>query len=118
MKRFLACLAVLVVASLAITGSLAHGASAQEMLYNYMPVQDDGCEVAASFGHAVAFAENGTFTQSSTGPNCSPRSGFPTVSIGGSIPAPTYEGQNNEFRRTPVIGKPCKSGAKLYVLRV
>lgn len=118
MKRFLACLAVFVVAVLAMAGGHAFCAGAQDILYKYMPVPECGDEITASFGHAVAYAENGTFTQSSIGPNCSPRSGFPTVSIGGGVPAPSFEGRNIEFRCASVIGKPCKSGAKLYVLRV
>ncbi len=117
MKRFLACLALVTVALLATAGRYVHEADAQEILYNNMTAHDCGYEISATFGHAVAYAENGTYTQS-TLQNCSPRSGFPTVSIGGRIPAPSFVGYNAGFRSMPVVGKPCKGGIRLYVLRV
>lgn len=120
MKRLLACLALVTVALLATAGLYVYGADTQELLYNNIYAQDSGYEISATFGHAVAYAENGTgaYTQSTTLQNCSPRSGFPTVSIGSRIPAPSFEGYNMEYRSVPVMGKPCKGGKRLYVLRV
>lgn len=118
MKRFLACLALVTVALLATAGRYVYGADTQEVLYNNITAQECGYEISASFGHAVAYAENGTYTQATTLQNCSPRSGFPTVSIGSRIPAPSFEGHNLEYRSVPVMGKPCKGGIRLYVLRV
>lgn len=117
MKRFLACLALITVALFATAGHCVYEADAQGTP-NHNNIQGCGYEISATLGHAVAYAENGTYTQSTTLQNCSPRSGFPTISIGSRIPAPSSEGSNVKFRSVPVMGKPCSGGIRLYVLRV
>lgn len=119
MKRFLAYLTVVVVALAAALAGIGPSGT-QGDFYQYMPVQGNGdeCEISATLGHAVAYAENGTYSQSQTCTNYSPRSGFHTASTGGNVPSYSPEGHRHKFRCIPIIGVPCRSGAKLYVLRV
>ena len=122
MKRYLACLIALMVALVAIGNSLVLQDGAQESLYDINPAESlyhhSQCEVAASFGHALAYAENYTTVQSVTATNYSPRSGYSTVSIGGNIPSPSFNGHNVEYKSVPTVGHPYRFSAKLYVLRV
>lgn len=121
MKRFFARLAFMVIALAAAAGMHQQGAGtcgAQGMLYDYTAVNGTGCSVEESMEHAVAYAENGTFTQSVTGMNHSPRSSFPTVSIGNNIPSPSFGGRSIDLRDVITIGRPYQVHAKLYVLRV
>lgn len=121
MKRFFACLAFMVAALAAAAGMHPQGdeaCGAQRMLYDYISVGGNCFSVEESMGHAVAYAENGTFTQSVTGTNHSPRSGFPTVSIGNNIPSPSFNGRSIDLRDGITIGRPYQVHARLYVLRV
>ena len=122
MKRYLACLIALTVALLAIGSTPVLQEGAQESLYDInlteSPDHRTQCEVVASFGHAMAYAENYTTVQSVTATNYSPRSGYSTVSIGGNIPSPSFNGHNVEHKSVPTAGHPYRFSAKLYVLRV
>lgn len=119
MKRFPACLVILFVAVVAMMGHYAQRGGTQGNLNLMLAVQQSECEISASFGHAVAYAENGSHSiQSVTANSHSPRSGFSTLSFGGRIPSPSFNGNNLEFRNIPVMGKPQRLVAKLYVLRV
>lgn len=112
----------LTVALLAIGNSYVLQEGTQEALYDINQTeslyQHSQCELSASFGHAVAFAENYTTVQSVTATNCSPRSGYSTVSIGGNIPSPSFNGHNVEHKSVPTAGHAYRFSAKLYVLRV
>lgn len=121
MKRFFACLAFVVAALAAAAGMHPQGdeaCGAQGMLYDYTAVGGSGCSVEESMEHAVAYAENGTFTQPVTSTNHSPRSGFPTVLIGSNIPSPSFNGRSIDLRDGITIERPYQVHAKLYVLRV
>lgn len=122
MKRFLAYLIASMIAFVAIGNGLVPQEGAQEALYNINSAESHyngyECEISASFGHAIAFAENSTVIQSVTASSHSPRSGYPTVSIGGNIPSPSFNGHNAEYRVVPIVGHPYRFSAKLYVLRV
>ena len=122
MKRYLACLIALMVALVAIGNSLVQQEGAQESLYDINSEESlyhsSQCELSASFGHAIAYAENYTMVQSVTATNYSPRSGYSTVSIGGNIPSPSFNGHNVEHKSVPTVGHPYRFSAKLYVLRV
>lgn len=122
MKRYLACLIALTVALLAIGSTPVLQEGAQESLYDINHTESlyhhTQCELSASFGHAMAYAENYTTVQTVTATNYSPRSGYSTVSIGGNIPSPSFNGHNVEHRSVPTVGHPYRFSAKLYVLRV
>ena len=70
MKRYLACLIALMVALVAIGNSLVQQEGAQESLYDINSIDSlyhhSQCEVSASFGHAMAYAENYTTVQCKT----------------------------------------------------
>lgn len=123
MKRYFAYLTALMVALVAIGTGLVLQEGAQESLYDDInltesPDHRTQCEVVASFGHAMAYAENYTTVQSVTATNYSPRSGYSTVSLGGNIPSPSFNGHNVEHKSVPTVGHPYRFSAKLYVLRV
>lgn len=120
MKRFLAYF-VLPLMLLAVSAGYAVGVfeNVQEPLNNHTAVCCPDCEeMFQNPVHAIAYAENGTFTQLVTGTNYSPRSSFPTLTITRNIPSPSFEGHRAHTFRHPVIGRISPVHARLYVLRV
>ena len=120
MKRFLAYF-VLPLMLLAMLAGYAIGVdeNVQEPLNSYTAVCCPDCEeMFQNPVHAIAYAENGTFTQLVTGTNYSPRSSFPTLTITRNIPSPSFEGHHLHAFKHPVIGRILPVHARLYVLRV
>lgn len=121
MKRYLACLVFALLLLVDSTGSM-HSAdkSTQESFNCDMPscIADCESDCFTNPTHAIAYAENGTFTQLVTGTNYSPRSGFPTLTITRNIPSPSFEGHGTNIYKRIVIGRISPVHAKLYVLRV
>lgn len=119
MKRFLACLVCLFIAVVAMIGQYARGRGMQENLHIHSSVPHAACEISATFGHAIAYAENGSYTaQTLTVSNHSPHSGLHTASIGGRVPSVSPGSSSHELGHTNVQGVLLRSVRKLYVLRV
>lgn len=111
MKRFLACIAFIVLALVTVTEQ--HSPERGDVL---SCLQE--CPVIQSAGHAIAYAENGVSSQVSSGSNFSTRSNTPTLSIGNNIPSPSFNGHSAGRKAEGSIGKVHTFHTRLYVLRV
>lgn len=122
MKKLLAYIMVLAAAvAVLVTICPKEGADAQAAFYCNgieLAVGDNNTFVSTA-GHFVAYAENGTFTNTLTSAAYSPGSGFPTAVIGGNVPSIACAiAKNDRPCGRYLMGKTCKSYARLYVLRV